>query len=474
MNFMQIKFIFKLALFFSFVFFCNAKLKEVNIRIISNNKYLHDYSVEIKRYNINPYYQNYIDLGLIKKIKVDNKINFNASLNDTDIYYINIKPYNLSEIFIPKYVDSINGELYIDSNGVAVFNLNFKDSINSLHRDFVKWQYESFLPQKSEELQNFISYKEDLKTQSRNFENRKEFLSHNLNNFIDTSTFEILYYFKLLQFMKQNVTQIDSVYLAETVGEIDDFIDDYKSTQFNNDYLLSLIDRLIDFKIILFSNRKLSHLEKFRLKNEYIRYYPDNLQTFLFYRHFIYSVSIYYDNNYPEKLKDISLEITNLHSKEDIDTNDLNYLSDIYFKLKDHKNIFDFSFPVDTAGSIISENIYKNKVVIVIFWTSWCPHCKEIMESTNELLNKYNEKDFTIITISLDGRIYNWINAIQKYNSKNNYISIGSDANQYSKDYFINGVPRCFLLDRDQNIIDSNLPFPFPDGLVKQIENLIE
>ncbi|ROL56678.1 hypothetical protein D9V86_12730, partial [Bacteroidetes/Chlorobi group bacterium ChocPot_Mid] len=67
--------------------------------------------------------------------------------------------------------------------------------------------------------------------------------------------------------------------------------------------------------------------------------------------------------------------------------------------------------------------------------------------------------DFSIINISLDSDLSSWVSSIQKYPYGHHFISIGSDGNQYSKDYFINGVPRCFLIDKKGKVIYNTAGF---------------
>jgi thiol-disulfide isomerase/thioredoxin len=42
----------------------------------------------------------------------------------------------------------------------------------------------------------------------------------------------------------------------------------------------------------------------------------------------------------------------------------------------------------------------KGKKVLVAFWTTWCPFCKEAQPTLNDLQTKYADKPFVVLAIS--------------------------------------------------------------------------
>ena len=53
-------------------------------------------------------------------------------------------------------------------------------------------------------------------------------------------------------------------------------------------------------------------------------------------------------------------------------------------------------------GKEIKLSDYKGKVVLINFWASWCPPCKEEMPILEKVYQKYNDKNFVILAVNMD------------------------------------------------------------------------
>lgn len=90
---------------------------------------------------------------------------------------------------------------------------------------------------------------------------------------------------------------------------------------------------------------------------------------------------------------------------------------------------------------------FKGKVILLNFWATWCSPCKEEMSSLEWLQNHFKEKDFILLTISVD---YGGVKAVKEFMHQNQYtFPVLFDSRQEVYDLFkVKGIPTTFLIDK--------------------------
>jgi len=115
----------------------------------------------------------------------------------------------------------------------------------------------------------------------------------------------------------------------------------------------------------------------------------------------------------------------------------------------------------DLNGKPVSVSNFKGKYVLIDFWASWCGPCRQENPNVVAAYNKYKNKNFTVLGVSLDEDKAAWQKAIEKDHLTWNHMS---DLKQWESAavpaYGFEGIPFNVLLDPTGKIIASSLRGP--------------
>lgn len=129
----------------------------------------------------------------------------------------------------------------------------------------------------------------------------------------------------------------------------------------------------------------------------------------------------------------------------------------------------------DLNGSDVRLSDLRGKVVLIEFWATWCPPCRESIPAMNEIYKRYNEKGLVILGISVDKgqNVAEDIRAFVKEYSILYPVLI--DSKNINNLYGVYSIPTTFLIDKDGKVILKNIGFSpeLEDKLSKEIERLL-
>lgn len=114
---------------------------------------------------------------------------------------------------------------------------------------------------------------------------------------------------------------------------------------------------------------------------------------------------------------------------------------------------------------------FNGKIVLLVFWASWCMPCRQENPNLVNTYNKFKANGFEIFAVSLDENKENWIKAIQKDGLNWEHVSdLKGRNNKAALLYRINGIPENILIDKNGLIIGHNL---FGENLDKKLTEIM-
>jgi peroxiredoxin len=129
---------------------------------------------------------------------------------------------------------------------------------------------------------------------------------------------------------------------------------------------------------------------------------------------------------------------------------DMKYIEFIAFPeylIKPGDSIFDFSLP-NSVNSLVSTKDYRNQLLFIDFWASWCKPCREQFPELKNINYDFKDKGVTILGVSLDENKDEWLKTIEIENLEwNNVIDIEGFSGKVAKKYGILVIPYNVLVN---------------------------
>jgi thiol-disulfide isomerase/thioredoxin len=103
----------------------------------------------------------------------------------------------------------------------------------------------------------------------------------------------------------------------------------------------------------------------------------------------------------------------------------------------------------DQTGAMVKLNDITTEKTLIIFYASWCPHCKTLLPQISELYKNQKEKIFEVLAVSIDTSKTDWINFINT--NKLQWLNVSDLKGWDGKavlDYNIYATPTMFIVDR--------------------------
>ena len=120
----------------------------------------------------------------------------------------------------------------------------------------------------------------------------------------------------------------------------------------------------------------------------------------------------------------------------------------------------------DLDGQAVSLSQFKDKVVLLDFWASWCGPCIADLPNLRKIKEQVAAQPVVFLNISLDANEGAWKQAIAKHEIKGVHVR----SEQVAQAYNVSGIPRYYLVDPQGLIVENNLRVWDVDEVVAKIE----
>lgn len=140
-------------------------------------------------------------------------------------------------------------------------------------------------------------------------------------------------------------------------------------------------------------------------------------------------------------------------------------------RIKEGQPAPDFTM-ADTTGQNLALSSLRGKYLLIDFWASWCGPCRRENPNVVKAYNKYKDKNFAILGVSLDNSKEKWLEAIKTDGLAWTQVSdLQGWENAAAQLYNIRSIPSNVLLDPDGKIIARNL---FEKDLMNKLDEIFK
>ncbi len=128
-----------------------------------------------------------------------------------------------------------------------------------------------------------------------------------------------------------------------------------------------------------------------------------------------------------------------------------------------------FSLENALNGKTVNSEVFKGKVLLITFFATWCPPCREEIPSLIKLQNELSAKGFSVLGFSVDEGGPKVVKKLIEQ-AKINYPILMTESKTVRDFGGITGVPTTFLINKTGKVVSRYLGYVSHSKLEKDIK----
>ena len=107
----------------------------------------------------------------------------------------------------------------------------------------------------------------------------------------------------------------------------------------------------------------------------------------------------------------------------------------------------------DMDGDMHALGDYRDKVILLNFWATWCPPCRHEMPAMERLYRHYRDKGFVVLAVNQwedPDLVFAYTGELNVFPS---FPILFDPQSTVSQDYGVKGLPTSFVIDRDGRLV---------------------
>lgn len=121
--------------------------------------------------------------------------------------------------------------------------------------------------------------------------------------------------------------------------------------------------------------------------------------------------------------------------------------------IEEGNQVLDFEIS-DIKGNSYNNKDLLGKTVILHFWASWCPPCKEELPEYNAFYNENKNRNIEFITVSVDNSERALINFLKKVDTD---FTIFHDKVGLARKFLVRAIPTTYIINEKGIIVKKQL-----------------